>query len=216
MPTATARSPGARCAPDTATSPPTRWRGWRSNRRRRGVPRRRRVASRSTNTPTAPTRCCRPAHRLPTGADPRWCCATALFADLDPQHRGLLQLVSAAGSRTAILGPQAPTQRFELQQPSRLAQFLDYVARRRLAHLDRLRPHPVPAVAAAACGAVAPGRRLAGGGAFPRRPSSTLPRSSPPSPSRTRSRCRWRRSAWSRCRRAGSSRRSPRRSCWPR
>ncbi len=51
----------------------------------------------------------------------------SLFADIDPQHRGLLNLVSAAGSRTAILGPQAPMQRFELQQPSRLAQFLDYV-----------------------------------------------------------------------------------------
>ncbi len=37
-----------------------------------------------------------------------------LFADLDPQHRGLLNLSVAGNTRTAILGPQAPLQRFEL------------------------------------------------------------------------------------------------------
>lgn len=49
-----------------------------------------------------------------------------LFADLDPQHRGLLKLTSSAGTRSAILGPQAPEQRFELKQRGRLAQFLAY------------------------------------------------------------------------------------------
>lgn len=37
-----------------------------------------------------------------------------LFADLDPQHRGLLNLSVAGSHRTAVLGPQAPLQRFEL------------------------------------------------------------------------------------------------------
>ena len=49
-----------------------------------------------------------------------------LFADLDPQHRGLLQLQSTAGTRAAVLGPQASTQHFELAAPNRLAQFVDY------------------------------------------------------------------------------------------
>ena len=38
----------------------------------------------------------------------------SLFADLDPQHRGLLNLSTAHGTRTAVLGPQASRQRFEL------------------------------------------------------------------------------------------------------
>ena len=37
-----------------------------------------------------------------------------LFADLDPQHRGLLNLGTAQGTRTAVLGPQASRQSFEL------------------------------------------------------------------------------------------------------
>ncbi len=49
-----------------------------------------------------------------------------LFADIDPQHRGLLQLESTEGTRTAILGPHASAQSFELKAPSALAQFLDY------------------------------------------------------------------------------------------
>jgi hypothetical protein len=49
-----------------------------------------------------------------------------LFADLDPQHRGLLNLQSAGGSRTAVLGPQAPQQAFVLGESRRLSQFLDY------------------------------------------------------------------------------------------
>ena len=50
----------------------------------------------------------------------------ALFADLDPQHRGLLNLQAQGVTRTAVLGPQAPTQRFELATVNRWAQFIDY------------------------------------------------------------------------------------------
>ncbi len=49
-----------------------------------------------------------------------------LFADLDPQHRGLLKLQALGTTRTAVLGPQAPTQSFELKAVSRWAQFIDY------------------------------------------------------------------------------------------
>jgi len=50
-----------------------------------------------------------------------------LFADLDPQHRGLLNLTAQGATRTAVLGPQAPRQRFDLQtQASPLQQALDY------------------------------------------------------------------------------------------
>ena len=50
-----------------------------------------------------------------------------LFADLDPQHRGLLNLNVEGATRTAIFGPQAPRQSFELRAASRLAQGLDYL-----------------------------------------------------------------------------------------
>ena len=49
-----------------------------------------------------------------------------LFADLDPQHRGLLKLVASGQTRTAIFGPDAHRQVFVLQEISRLTQFLDY------------------------------------------------------------------------------------------
>ena len=49
-----------------------------------------------------------------------------LFADIDPQHRGLLRLEAQGLTRTAVLGPQAPQQRFALQQVSRIEQFIDY------------------------------------------------------------------------------------------
>ena len=57
-----------------------------------------------------------------------------LFADIDPQHRGLLNLTTASGkeggkensTRTAVLGPQAPQQSFVLAETSRWRQFLDY------------------------------------------------------------------------------------------
>jgi hypothetical protein len=51
-----------------------------------------------------------------------------LFSDLDPQHRGLLNLQANGANRTAILGPQAPSQQFELKELNRLSQFLDYGA----------------------------------------------------------------------------------------
>jgi HupE / UreJ protein len=53
--------------------------------------------------------------------------AYRLFADIDPQHRGLLRLQAQGQTRTAVLGPQAAQQRFELQQVSRFEQFIDYV-----------------------------------------------------------------------------------------
>jgi hypothetical protein len=49
-----------------------------------------------------------------------------LFADIDPQHRGLLNLSVNGGTRTAVLGPQAATQTFELAQVSRWRQFVDF------------------------------------------------------------------------------------------
>ena len=50
-----------------------------------------------------------------------------LFADLDPQHRGLLNLSVEGSTRTAILGPQAPRQEFDLLAPNRLAQLGDFL-----------------------------------------------------------------------------------------
>ena len=53
-----------------------------------------------------------------------------LFADIDPQHRGLLSLRTGGGkeatTRTAVLGPQAPQQSFVLAETSHWRQFLDY------------------------------------------------------------------------------------------
>lgn len=49
-----------------------------------------------------------------------------LFADIDPQHRGLLRLEAAGLTRTAIFSPQAATQSFELKATNALSQFLDY------------------------------------------------------------------------------------------
>lgn len=40
-----------------------------------------------------------------------------LFADTDPQHRGLLNLSAAGSTRSAVLGPHAPQQAFVLGQP---------------------------------------------------------------------------------------------------
>ena len=50
----------------------------------------------------------------------------SLLADLDPQHRGLLKLQALGQTRTAVLGPQAPEQRFELEGVNRWSQFVDY------------------------------------------------------------------------------------------
>ena len=50
----------------------------------------------------------------------------SLFADLDPQHKGLLRLEQGAATRTAIFGPERPTQTFDVAEMSALEQFLDY------------------------------------------------------------------------------------------
>lgn len=49
-----------------------------------------------------------------------------LFFDLDPSHRGLLRLQHDGHTRTAILGPERPVQRFDLAGVSRFSQFFDY------------------------------------------------------------------------------------------
>ncbi len=49
-----------------------------------------------------------------------------LLADLDPQHRGLLNLTVDGASRSAILGPQAPLQSFSLARISRWQAFVDF------------------------------------------------------------------------------------------
>jgi hypothetical protein len=50
-----------------------------------------------------------------------------LFADLDPQHKGLLKISHAGQVSTAIFGADQPRQTLSLAAPSRLAQFGDYV-----------------------------------------------------------------------------------------
>lgn len=63
-------------------------------------------------------RCPRAPHTLQVGY--------SLFADLDPQHRGLLRLAHAGQTRSAVLVPQAQGQAFELAAISRWRQFVDY------------------------------------------------------------------------------------------
>ena len=50
-----------------------------------------------------------------------------LFAEIDPQHRGLLGLVAPGGTRAAILGGDAATQKYALAAPSKGEQFADYL-----------------------------------------------------------------------------------------
>jgi hypothetical protein len=50
----------------------------------------------------------------------------SLFADLDPQHKGLLRLEHGGGTRTGIFSPERATQSFELEKISALTQFVDY------------------------------------------------------------------------------------------
>ena len=49
-----------------------------------------------------------------------------LFADIDPQHRGLLNLEALGANRVALFGSEAPEQRFTLGEQSKWEQFLDY------------------------------------------------------------------------------------------
>jgi hypothetical protein len=51
----------------------------------------------------------------------------SLFADIDPQHRGLLNLTVDGATRTAVFSPQAAQQDFVLAETSRWRQFLDYL-----------------------------------------------------------------------------------------
>ena len=53
--------------------------------------------------------------------------AYSLFADLDPQHRGLLNLKAETGVQTAIFSPENPTRTLEVAKPAPLAQFLEFV-----------------------------------------------------------------------------------------
>ncbi len=49
-----------------------------------------------------------------------------LFADIDPQHRGLLNLSAGGATRTALFGPQEAQQTFTLAETSRWKQLIDY------------------------------------------------------------------------------------------
>lgn len=49
-----------------------------------------------------------------------------LFADLDPTHRGLVRVESAAGTAAGVLGPDHPRLDVPLTKSSRLRQLLDY------------------------------------------------------------------------------------------
>ncbi|OEZ50998.1 hypothetical protein JAB1_21160 [Janthinobacterium sp. MP5059B] len=50
-----------------------------------------------------------------------------LFADLDPQHKGLFKIASGGATQTAIFDPDSPRQTISLAAPDRLAQFGAYV-----------------------------------------------------------------------------------------
>lgn len=49
-----------------------------------------------------------------------------LFADIDPQHKGLVKIGHGGRTSTAILGPDNPRQTLSLAAPSRLAQLASY------------------------------------------------------------------------------------------
>jgi len=50
-----------------------------------------------------------------------------LFAELDPQHKGLVKLVHDGATSSAIFSPENATQSLTLAGPSKLTQFGDYV-----------------------------------------------------------------------------------------
>jgi hypothetical protein len=50
-----------------------------------------------------------------------------LFAELDPQHKGLLKIAHQAGTSTAIFSPDQASQTIALDRPDRLGQFGAYV-----------------------------------------------------------------------------------------
>lgn len=49
-----------------------------------------------------------------------------LFFDVDPQHKGLLQINYHGATTTGIFSPEKAIQQFDMEEPDRLAQFLDY------------------------------------------------------------------------------------------
>ena len=73
-----------------------------------------------------PLRFACPASITASGAVKALSVRYTLFADIDPQHRGLLNLSSGATTRTAIFGPDAALQTFTLAESSRWQQLLDY------------------------------------------------------------------------------------------
>jgi hypothetical protein len=50
-----------------------------------------------------------------------------LFAELDPQHRGLVKLVANGSTRAGILGGDGGAQKFVLAEPSKGEQFVEYL-----------------------------------------------------------------------------------------
>lgn len=50
-----------------------------------------------------------------------------LFFDIDPQHRGLLNLSSEGANRAGIFSVDEPVQQFTLAESSKIAQFVDYL-----------------------------------------------------------------------------------------
>lgn len=64
------------------------------------------------------------------------------FFDLDPQHRGLLRVEANGQTHPAVLSPSQKTWRWEGGSVSWIRTFLLFQGGR-LAHLDRLRSHPV-------------------------------------------------------------------------
>jgi hypothetical protein len=50
-----------------------------------------------------------------------------LFFDVDPQHRGLLNLETVNGTQTAIFAPENHNLSFQLQEQSTVSQFLEFV-----------------------------------------------------------------------------------------
>ncbi len=87
-----------------------------------------------------------------------------LFADIDPQHRGLLRLQTARRHAHRGARPADTDAGLHAGAVEPLATVSGLRRRRRVAHLDRLRPHPVPAVAAAAGGAGVAQAALGAGG----------------------------------------------------
>jgi hypothetical protein len=51
----------------------------------------------------------------------------SLLFDIDPQHKGLLKLESAAGTSTAVFSPDRPAQSFSLERAGRILQFAEYL-----------------------------------------------------------------------------------------